>query len=128
MIKASLNDYRQSPRKVRLIANLVKGKRVDSALLTLNFIEKDAAGPIAKLIKSALSNAKQNSIESTDLYIKDIQVNPGKVLKRRMPRARGSAFPIKKRTSHVSLVLEQASPKSQVKSAKHKKALAKTEK
>ena len=106
-MKASLNDYRQSPRKVRLVANAIKGKKASSALITLGFMAKDAAHPIKKLLESALANSKNLGGDNVDsLYIKDIQVNAGAVLKRRMPRARGTAFQIKKRTSHISLVLE----------------------
>src|SRR3989344_3619966 len=104
-MKASLNDYRQSPRKVRLVTNIVRGKNVVAALEALNFLQKDAKHPVSKLILSAISNAKNAGVEKDLLFIKDIQVNPGQVLKRRMPRARGSAFPIKKRTSHISIVL-----------------------
>lgn len=112
MFKASLNDYRQSPRKVRLVATAIKGKKVSSALTTLSFMAKDAAGPIKKLIESALANSKNiGGSDSDSLFIKDIQVNSGKVLKRRMPRARGTAFQIKKRTSHITLVLEAKADK-----------------
>lgn len=107
MVKASLNDYRQSPRKVRLIANLVRGKKVEKAIDLLTFTLKDAAEPVKKLLESAVANAKNNyQIEKADLFIKEIQVNPGVVMKRSMPRARGSAYGIKKRTSHISLVLD----------------------
>ncbi len=106
MVKASLNDYRQSPRKVRLVADLVRGKNAEKALALLAYTVKEAAGPIKKLIESALANAKTMSIDSAELIIKDIQVNPGLVMKRSMPRAQGSAYPIKKRTSHVTLVLD----------------------
>ncbi|MEO8637549.1 MAG: 50S ribosomal protein L22 [Candidatus Taylorbacteria bacterium] len=125
-MKASLNDYRQSPRKVRLVANFVKGKKVSQALSVLNFMTKDAAQPIKKLIDSALANAKNNSDVSSDfLFIKDIQVNPGAVLKRRMPRARGTAFQIKKRTSHITIVLEEktiVNSKSEARNPKKKEA------
>jgi len=118
MIKASLNDYRQSPRKVRLVTDLVKGKNVNAALAALEFSTKDASNPISKLLLSAMANAKNLGVEVDTLFIKDIQVNAGTVLKRRMPRARGSAFPITKRTSHVSLVLDtKAEPKKKAKKA-----------
>lgn len=107
-MKSYLKNYRQSPRKVRLVADAVKGKRVDVALRDLAFITKRATSPLVKLIKSAVSNAKNNNnVSDESLYIKEIQVNKGIVLKRIMPRARGSAARINKRTSHVSVVLEE---------------------
>jgi len=106
MITASLNNYRQSPRKVRLVANLIKGKKVDEALNMLGYVTKRASNPIASLVLSAIANAKNNfNIEKDNLIIKEMRVDGGVVMKRSMPRARGSAFPIKKRTSHIYLVL-----------------------
>ncbi len=106
MITASLKNYRQSPRKVRSVANLVRGKTVDQALNTLNFLSKKAADPLYGLLMSAIANAKNNfKIEKEGLMIKELRIDAGYVLKRRMPRARGSASPINKRTSHVLLVL-----------------------
>ena len=112
MIKASLNDYRQSPRKVRLVVDALRGKKVTQALSMLDFMVKDASGPIKKLIESAVANAKTNfSLDADGLMIAEIQVNPGVTMKRSMPRARGSAFPIKKRTSHITLTLDVAPAK-----------------
>lgn len=106
MITASLKNYRQSPRKVRLVANLIKGKKVDEALNMLGHVTKRASNPLAMLVLSAVANAKNNfNIEQNTLFIKEMRVDGGVVMKRSMPRARGSAFPIKKRTSHVSVVL-----------------------
>ena len=106
MITATLNNYRQSPRKVRLVATLVRGKGVNQALAILENVTKQATSPLQTLIASAVANAKHNfNIESDSLFVKEIRVDGGQILKRRMPRARGSAFPINKRTSHVSLVL-----------------------
>lgn len=105
-MKAELNNYRQSPRKVRIVADLVKGKSVGEALQTLSFLPKRAALPVEKLIASAVANAKQNNGENADsLIIKSISVDGGVVMKRTMPRARGSAYMIKKRTSHINIVL-----------------------
>lgn len=107
MVTASLNDYRQAPRKVRLVANLVKGKKVGEAMTMLDFLVKEASGPMKKLIASAVANAKTNfNLSSENLFIKNVQVNPGTIMKRSMPRARGSAFPIHKHSSHVTLVLD----------------------
>jgi large subunit ribosomal protein L22 len=108
MITASLKNYRQSPRKVRLVANLIKGKSVSDAYNILKFINKRAKNPLAGLLDSAIANAKNNfNIEKNNLYVKDLRVDAGYVLKRSMPRARGSAFPIRKRTSHVNVVLAE---------------------
>ena len=113
MVTASLNDYRQAPRKVRLVVDLVKGKKVSQAITMLDFLVKEASGPIQKLIKSAVANAKVNfNLSEETLFIKDIQVNQGKIMKRSMPRARGSAFPIHKHSSHITLVLDVMAEKA----------------
>ena len=105
-MKAILNNYRQSPRKMRLVANAVKGTNVTKALEILAVLPKAATIPLAKLIKSAIANAKENSKQLTeDLFIADLRVDGGQTLKRSMPRARGSAYQILKRTSKVTLVL-----------------------
>ncbi len=106
MITAQLKTYRQSPRKVRLLSDLVKGKSVAEALLILSVATKAAAEPLRKLVLSAVKNAKNSfDVDEKTLYIKDFRVDAGAVLKRSMPRARGSAFPILKRTSHIKVVL-----------------------
>ena len=103
---ATLKNYRQSPRKVRLIADLVRGKSIDSAENILAFAVKRASPPILKLIRSAVANATNNSgISKETLFIKAITVNKGVVLKRSMPRARGSASAIRKHTSIVKVEL-----------------------
>lgn len=106
--KAQLNYLRISPRKVRVVAGLVKGMDVKRALLELGPLTKRASLPIAKLIRSALSNAKYNFQlkNDEDFYIKRILVNQGPMLKRLRPRAFGRGAPVRKKTSHVSLVLE----------------------
>lgn len=105
-ITAKLNDYRQSPRKVRLVSDLVKGKKVEDAITTLTYAVKRAADPLLSLLLSAVANAKNNfGIEKEDLIVKSFTVDGGQILYRRMPRARGVAYPIRKRTSHVALVL-----------------------
>ncbi len=112
-MKSYLKNYRQSPRKVRLVADTVRGKKVDAALRDLSFISKRATHPLAKLIMSAVANAKANNGVSEDnLFVKEIQVNKGIVLKRIMPRARGTAARINKRSSHVSVVLEERQAKA----------------
>jgi large subunit ribosomal protein L22 len=104
-MKAILKNYRQSPRKVRLIADLVRGKTVKQALNTLNFVQKRASEPFAKLIRSAEANAKSRGIPTDNLIVKSVAVDKGTVLKRFMPRARGSASRILKRNSHISVEL-----------------------
>lgn len=104
-MKAYLKNYRQSPRKVRLIANLVRGKKVDRALVLLSQGSKRADLPMKKLLESAIANAKTKGINKEDLTVKEIQVNEGIVFKRYMPRARGRASAIRKKTSHISIVL-----------------------
>ncbi len=121
MITAKLNTYRQSPRKVRLVSDLVKGKSVEQAIQALKVTTKSAALPLLKLIESAVDNAKKSfNVDSKGLYIKEFRVDAGASMKRSMPRARGSAYPILKRTCHVSLVLdEREAVKPKVKGKKH---------
>lgn len=118
MITAELNNYRQSPRKVRLLADLIKGKKVSNAQAILNNIEKRAASPLGKLLNSAIANAKHNfQMDADALSVKDLRVDAGVTLKRMMPRARGSAYAIRKRSSRVVLTLAETAPKM-IKSAK----------
>lgn len=105
---AQLKNYRQAPRKVRLVADLVRGKSVERALMQLSMLPKRASEPMQKLIKSAAANAK---VPMNELYISEIQVNGGIVFKRHMPRARGRASQILKRTSHVTVALSKKAAK-----------------
>lgn len=104
-MKATLTNYRQSPRKVRLVANAVKGKSLADADVTLTYMVKRGALPIQKLINSAKANAVLSGADAATLMIKNIEVNKGLVLKRSMPRAMGVAKPINKRSSHVTVTL-----------------------
>jgi large subunit ribosomal protein L22 len=104
-MKAILKNYRQSPRKVRLIADLVRGKKASEALTSLQFVDKRASGPFSKVIESAIANAKDQGKSIEKLFIKTVQVNKAATLKRSMPRARGSASRINKRNSHISVEL-----------------------
>ncbi len=104
-MKAILKNYRQSPRKVRLVADVVRGKKVVDAIATLRFVDKRVAGPFAKVIESALANAVQTGKNPERLFIKKVAVDKGTVLKRSMPRARGTASRINKRNSHISVEL-----------------------
>ncbi len=114
-MKASLTNYRQAPRKVRLLADLVRGKSVSSALLELDFADKRAALPLKKLIDSAVANAETNfDTRKENLFIKEIRVDKGLVMKRSLPRARGRATPINHRTSHINVVLGTKEDKTPV--------------
>jgi large subunit ribosomal protein L22 len=106
-MKAKLSNYRQSPRKVRLVTDLVKGKKVTNALTELSFLPKRASLPVEKLVRSAVAAAKEQGKDVENLKIQNIEVNEGAVLKRIMPRARGSASRINKRTSHVTVTLSE---------------------
>jgi large subunit ribosomal protein L22 len=111
MITATLTNYRQSPRKVRRVANLIKGKPIMTAVSTLTFTPKDSAEPILKLLKSAIANAKSLSVDEVDLVVKGITVDKGPILKRMMPMARGRGFPIHKHTSTITIVLDTKASK-----------------
>ncbi len=106
--RAQLNNYRKSPRKVRLMAGLIKGLDANEAENQLAFLAKDSAPDFLKLLKSAISNAESNlGMEKDNLFIKDIIVNEGAKLKRWLPRAHGRASLLLKRTSHVEMILEE---------------------
>jgi len=121
-MKAFLKNYRQSPRKVRLVAGLVKGKKVSEAIAELDFLAKRAGLPIKKLLLSAVANAKQQGKEMENLFIKELRVDKGIVMKRMMPAAMGTGHRINKRTSHLSLLLaEKVVPVKKTKVAKVKK-------
>lgn len=113
--KAKLSNFRQTPRKMRMVANLVRGKKASEALVHLDFVAKKASLPIKNLIFSALANAKTLDIPTENLVIKTIKVDGGSIMYRRRPAARGSAHPIRKRTSSVFVELSsQAEKKSKV--------------
>lgn len=106
-IKAVLSKYRMSPKKIRPILSNLRGMDVSEAISVLSFLNKKSADPIKNLIISAVSNAKNNNnLEEKDLYISEIFADEGKKFKRYRPRARGSAFMVRKRTSRVTIVLE----------------------
>lgn len=118
-IKAKAKYIRMSPRKVRLVVNIIRGLKANEALDQLNFIKKRAVQPVEKLIISAIANAKNNfELDQDNLYIKEIRVNEGPTLHRWMPRARGRATPIRKRTSHISLILGELVVSSTAKAKK----------
>lgn len=110
--RATLKNYRQSPRKVRVVADLVRGKKVPEAEILLTYAGKRAALPLQKLLASAVSNAKELSLALDQLFVKEISVDGGKILYRQRPRSRGMANRIRKRTSHVNIVLSDTSASS----------------
>jgi large subunit ribosomal protein L22 len=105
--RAELKNYRQSPRKVRLVADTVRGKSVEDAINILSFVPKRAALPLEKLVRSAVANAKGKDLDPTKLVVKEVTVNAGPTLYRRQPRSHGMANPIRKRTSRVIVVLSE---------------------
>lgn len=128
-MKAFLKNYRQAPRKVRLLADMVRGKNVTVAVKELSFVSKRAALPMQKLIESAVANAKviDEGVKTEDLFIKTISVDKGITLQRMMPRARGRASRIHKESSHIRLELGERKEVPKVKKAptkKNKKAVA----
>jgi large subunit ribosomal protein L22 len=108
-MKAILKNYRQSPRKVRLVTDLIRGKKVDDALVQLSFVSKRASHAISKLLQSAVANAATNNGVTSGLVVSSIEVNEAPVIKRWRARARGRAAQILKRSSHVTLTLGIAS-------------------
>jgi large subunit ribosomal protein L22 len=110
-MKAILKNYRQAPRKVRLVADLIKGKSVAAAELELKHLAKRAALPMEKLLASAIANAKVAGADVANLKVANVRVDKGLVIKRSMPRAFGRAAPIHKKMSHVILTLSESAPK-----------------
>ncbi len=112
MAIASIDSHNQAPRKVRLVTNLVKGKSVTDALIALQFLQKRASEPIAKLIKSAVASAKLNGENPDELIVKNITVESAGMLKRYMPRAMGRATLIRHKKSRIKLILAPLVPKA----------------
>jgi large subunit ribosomal protein L22 len=103
---ARLRYLRIAPRKVRLVVDLIRGRAVEEALNILTFSEKRAAEPVAKLLKSAVANADNKGDVNLDkLFVKTVHVDEGPTWRRWLPRAMGRATRIRKRTSHVTLIL-----------------------
>ena len=99
---------RISSRKVKIVIDLIRGKNVDDALAILQYTPKAAAPVVHKLLSSAIANAlNNNEMERKSLYVAEVYANPGPTLKRIRPRAKGSASRINKRTSHITVVLDQ---------------------
>ena len=106
--RAQVTYVRISPRKVKIVLDLIRNKPVDEAMAIVKFTPKAACEPIAKLLKSAVANAENNlNLNKEDLYVSECFVCPGPILKRIRPRAQGRAFRIEKRTSHITLVVKE---------------------
>jgi large subunit ribosomal protein L22 len=107
-VKARLRFARITPRKARLVADLIRGKKSEEALNVLNFTKKTAAKILIKLLKSAIANATQKkTIDIDRLYVKQIMVDQGPTMKRYQSRALGRATTIRKRTSHIHIILDE---------------------
>ena len=106
--KAYLRYVRISPRKVQIVCDLIRGKDAKTAMAILMNTPKSASEPLVKLLKSACANAENNfSMDPDKLVVTQVFATPGPILKRMMPRARGRAYRINKRTSHVTLAVAE---------------------
>ena len=107
-VKATAKTIRHPARKVRIVLDLIRGKDVNEALGILKFTPNHAASDVSKVLKSAIANATHNNQLNADkLFVKECFANEGATLKRWMPRAKGRATPIMKRTSHITVVVEE---------------------
>ncbi|MBU0531384.1 MAG: 50S ribosomal protein L22 [Candidatus Uhrbacteria bacterium] len=131
-VKASAKFIRMSPRKVRLVVDVVRGLPVAKAQAQLKFMNKAAARPVLKLINSAVANAEHNfNLKAENLVVKTITADGGPTLHRWKPRAHGRASAIRKRTSHINVVLDELEakkvpPTKDVAGSRHEKAGGKT--
>ncbi|AZC12474.1 MULTISPECIES: 50S ribosomal protein L22 [unclassified Microbacterium] len=125
---ARVRHIRVTPQKARRVVALIKGKQAQEALAILKFAQQSASEPIYKLVESAIANArvkadKENEyLDDADLYVKNAYVDEGTTLKRFQPRAQGRAFQIKKRTSHITVVLSTPEVAETAPAATSKKA------
>lgn len=108
-MKATLSNYRQSPQKTRLVADLIRGKSVHGAKVALSYLPKKSAPAFIKLIDSAVSNARASGVSADSLIVKNIAVNKGIVIRRYKPMARGRAAGVRRTRSIISIVLEEQS-------------------
>jgi large subunit ribosomal protein L22 len=126
-VKAQVKYLRMSPKKLRLIADVVRGMKVATAMDSLTFVNKLATKPVIKLINSAVSNAVNNfNLKKENLYIKEIKVDMAGMLKRWQYKAHGRATPLRKRNAHILIILEELVPlkaKAKTKKAKTEKAV-----
>jgi large subunit ribosomal protein L22 len=106
--KAIAKYVRMSPMKIGIVLDLIRGKNVNEAFAILQYTPKEAAVVVNKVLKSAVANAENNNdMDPSDLIVAEAYVGPGPILKRYRPHAQGRAFSIKKRTSHVTLVVKE---------------------
>jgi large subunit ribosomal protein L22 len=123
-----VRHIRVTPQKARRVVALIKGKQAEEALAILKFAPQGASEPIYKLVASAIANARVKAdkdgeyLDEQDLYVKNAYVDEGTTLKRFQPRAQGRAFQIKKRTSHITVVLSTPEVAEAAPAAKTKKA------
>ena len=106
--KAYIRNVRISPSKVKIVCDLIRGKKAKEAMAILRFTPKAASEPLSKLLQNAMANAENNFEMDVDkLYISEVLVGPGPIMKRMMPRAKGRADRINKRTSHITLAVKE---------------------
>ncbi|OPJ60633.1 50S ribosomal protein L22 [Clostridium oryzae] len=106
--KAIARYVRMSPMKIGIVLDLIRGKNISEAFAILQYTPKDAAVVVNKVLKSAVANAENNAnLDTTALYVSEAYVGAGPILKRMQPHAQGRAFSIKKRTSHVTVVVKE---------------------
>ena len=106
--KAIAKYVRMSPMKVEVVLDLIRGKNVNEAFAILQYTPKDAAAVVSKVLKSAVANAENNmNLDNSRLFVTEAFVGPGPTLKRFRPHAQGRAFSIKKRTSHITVVVKE---------------------
>lgn len=120
-VRAKAKNIRTSSRKAKLVADLIRGMKVDNAISQLKFVNKKVTNPFMKLLRSAIANAVNNyELEEGNLYIKEIRVDEGRTLKRWMPRARGRATPLRKRSCHIQILLGELIDSGEKKAKKQK--------
>ena len=106
--RASTKYARITPRKAKIVCDLIRGQDTDAAMAILQQTPKAAAEVIIKVLKSAVANAENNfEMDPDNLYVAEVYANPGPILKRFMPRAQGRAYRINKRTSHITIVVKE---------------------
>jgi large subunit ribosomal protein L22 len=111
-IKVKLNNFRVAPRKARRAVDLIRKKTAKEAVSILSFTVNKSAKPLLKLLNSAIAAAKHNfQIDESNLFVSEVTANEGPKLKRWHPMSRGRAYPIEKRTSHITLILSEIKPK-----------------
>lgn len=127
-MKATLTNYHQPPRKVRLVADLIRGKSVTAARAALSYLPKKSAPAVSKLLDSAIANARQANFSPEQLFIKKITVDKGLVMRRYRPFARGRAGSLRKAMSHVQLELAPLQSKNAKTKVQNVKKNVKSEK